>query len=191
MMPGDQLNIDPMLAPSAAGEGILVRRFRSADRVDVLRLYHEGLLAGRVDPNDRAVDLEDVEGSYFQRPQDHFWIAEANGVVIGTVAISQDHAGVTHLRRLRVAPGWQRDSGVPLHLIRAAVNHARSHGSLLKLVFHTSLDGEEVVKLLNRLGFQFARIRDIGGRHLIEFYDNLYASADLQNSGRDADSLRQ
>jgi len=189
-MLGDQSKSIPMPVPSGAEEGLLVRSFRPLDRPDVLRLYHDGLLAGCVDPKDRAADLDDIEGAYFRRPQNHFWIAEANGVVIGTVAVSEDDAGITHLRRLRVASAWQKNSGVAVELIKAAIHHARSHGCL-KLVFHTSLDGEQAVKLLDRLGFQFSRTRDIGGRHLIEFYDNLYATTDVQNSGPNADWYQQ
>ena len=109
-----------------------------------------------------ASDLADIEGAYFRRPQDHLWVAEARNCVVGTVALSEDDARVAHLRRLRVAPLWQLDSRVAIGLIKTAVNHARFHGCM-KLVFHTSLDSQRVVELLQSLGFQFARIRTSRG----------------------------
>ncbi len=157
------------------GDEIRVRSFRASDHPDVMRLYYAGVLAGRIDPWDRTDDLHDIDATYFRREQDHFWVADANGRVIGTAAISEDNVWVAHLRRLRVERGWQDDDRVAIRLIRAAIYHARSYGCL-KLVFHTSLDSASAVELLRRLGFQFASIRDMGSRHLIEFYDDLYAN---------------
>jgi len=129
-------------------------------------------------------DLNDINATYFRRPQDHFWVAAMNGRVIGMVAISEDQARVAHLRRLRVERPWQGDNRVAIRLIRAAIYHARSYGCL-KLVFHTSLDRAGAVELLRRLGFQFASIRHMGSRHLIEFYDDLYANVCPQNEEGD------
>jgi ribosomal protein S18 acetylase RimI-like enzyme len=156
------------------GEDILIRSFRASDRPEVLNLYQKGRLAGHADPLDRASDLADIEGTYFRRPQDHFWVAEAKDSVVGTIAVSEDDATVAHLRRLRVAPFWQLDDSLAIGLIRTAISHARFHGCP-KLVFHTSLDGPRATELLQGLGLQFARIRDVAGVHLIEFYDDLYA----------------
>jgi len=139
-----------------------------------LELYKTGPLAGLVNPFDHPPDLEDIAATYFQRPQDHLWVAEADHAVVGMIAMSEDEKEVAHLRRLRVAYSWQRDMHVAIQLLRTAIYHARVHGCL-KLVFHTSLDGERAAELLRRLGFQYASIRDIGSRHLIEFYDDLYA----------------
>jgi ribosomal protein S18 acetylase RimI-like enzyme len=177
-----KLNRVPTLAASVDEGDFLIRSFGAADRSEVLHLYYHGLLAGQVNQSDPASDLVDIEAAYFRRPQDHLWVAEARSSVIGTVAISEDDAHVTHLRRLRVAPFWQLDSRVAIGLIRTAINHARFHGCV-KLVFHTSLDGKRAVELLERLGFQFARIRDVAGQHLIEFYDNLYANPVCGNAG--------
>ena len=153
--------------------GFLIRSFRAADLPDVTHLYRTGLLTGWPDPDDHALDLADVEGSYFKRPQDHFWVAEAKGAVIGTVSIREDDAGVSHIRRLRVAMLWQLDSSVSIALLRTAIAHARHHGCL-KLVFHTSLPSNRAVKLLEDLGFQVSRVRGAPGQHVIESYNDLY-----------------
>ena len=161
----------------AAGDqgDFLIRSFVAADRADVWHLYHKGVLAGHVDPRDCVSDLDDIEGSYFQRAQDHFWVAEARRRVIGTIALSEDDARVAHLLRLRVAPFWQLDDRVAIGLIRTAVHHARVYGCL-KLVFQTTMESKRAFALLDGLGLQFSRIRDAAGRHLIEFYDNLYTN---------------
>jgi len=151
-----------------------VRSFRASDRADVFHLYTHGLLGGHRDQRDNAADLADIEKSYFQHPQNHLWVAEANGSLIGMVAISQDAESVMHVRRLRVAPLWQLESRVAIALIRTATTHARVHGCL-KLVFHTSMDTPKAIELLDGLGLQLSRIRDREGQHLIELYDNLYA----------------
>lgn len=164
----------------ADGPSFYVRSFQPSDQPHVLRLYHPGVLTGRINPFEHPVDLDDIAATYLQRPQDHFWVAESGRSVIGMIAISEDRERVAHLRRLRVAPSWQRDSRVAIELVRTAISHARLHGCL-KLVFHTSLDSDKAVELLRRLGFQFASIRDIGNRHVIEFYDDLYANLPSQN----------
>jgi hypothetical protein len=38
------------------------------------------------------------------------------------------------------------------------------------------LDDKRAMTLLHRLGFEFSRSRDLSGRHLLEFYADLYAT---------------
>ena len=181
------LNITPNRLPEDATvcdeRGFSIRSFRAADLPDVTSLYHTGLLTGWPDPNDHAEDLNDVEGSYFKRPQDHFWVAEAKGAVIGTVSIRQDDSGVSHIRRLRVAMLWQLDSSVAIALLRTAIAHARTHGCL-KLVFHTSLPSNRAVRLLEDLGFQISRVRGAPGQHVIESYNDLYHRQSGETAGQ-------
>jgi hypothetical protein len=172
-------------SPSNGEEDFSIRCFKVADFPDVIHLYQHGLLGGHLDPTDHAVDMADIEKAYFRRPQDHFWVAQAKSEVIGTIAISEDAQRVMHLRRLRVAPFWQLERRVAAELVRTAIIHARHYGCL-KLVFHTSLDSETAVELLDGLGLQLSKIRIREGQHLIEFYQDLYASQS-ENSLRPAD----
>jgi N-acetylglutamate synthase-like GNAT family acetyltransferase len=164
----------PIGVPTDHGN-FCIRSFRGSDQADAFSLYRLGVLGGRLDLVGEAPDMADIEKSYFRRPQDHFWIAEAGGSVIGTIAIAEDNQCVMHLRRLRVTPSWQAETRVASGLIKTAIAHARLHGCL-KLVFHTALDGPRAIQLLDGLGLQFSRILDRSGQHLIEFYDDLYAS---------------
>jgi GNAT superfamily N-acetyltransferase len=169
-----------------------VRSYQSRDREEVLRLYLDGLLAGSVDPTDAASDVRNVLVWYFQRDQDHFWVAEAHERIIGTIGAFEDQARVAHLRRLRVDRTCQSKNGVALALIGTAICHARLYGCL-KLVLHTSLDESDVMKLVEPLGLQLSRIREGCGRHLIEFYDNLYArdnTLDVSGVGSKIDEIR-
>lgn len=152
-----------------------IRSFQPMDRADVLHLYEHGLLGGRLTSSDGAADLVYIERTYFSRSQDHFWVAQAKSSVIGTIAVSEDDQQIMNLRRLRVAPLWQVDARVASGLVKTAIQHARIHGCL-KLVFHTSLEGPRAVELLDGLGLQLSKIRHKEGQHLIEFYDDLYAS---------------
>jgi len=168
------------------GHGFLVRSFQPDDQPEVWRLYHRGLLAGHVDPYDPAADLDRIEEFYIGSPHRHFWVAEAFGKVVGTVAIAEEEDGVAHLRRLRVAPEWQDKSHVAVGLIKTATAHAREHGAL-KLIFHTPVDDTRAKDLLGRLGFHFARIREINGRQLLEFYVDLYERMDGEDDMDAAD----
>lgn len=163
-------------APINVQSEMRLRSYEPRDRDGVLRLYHHGLLTGTPDPLDPATDLDHIEEIYLKRPQDHFWVADANSEVVGSIAITEDDKLVAHVRRLRVDPAWKSWNGgeVARALIQHATHHAREHDSL-KLVLHTPVDDEQAIALLRELGFNYARAREQCGRHVLEFYLNLYA----------------
>lgn len=157
------------------GEPFTIRHFRPGDESAASHLYREGLLIGQLDPFDQATDLERIDDVYIRRPPNHFWVAEAANLVIGTIAISQENAEIAHVRRLRVEPAWQADSRVAGHLVQAATAHARANG-FLKLILHTPVDDRRAVPLLHRLGLEFAITRTVNGRQVLEFYLSLYST---------------
>jgi N-acetylglutamate synthase-like GNAT family acetyltransferase len=168
------------IAPGAAqferGDGRLVfRSFRESDQAATLELLQTGLLVGHVDPLDAAMELAGTEGEYLARSKDHFWVAEVNQTVIGTVAVAVDRFGVAHVRRLRVSPEWQADSRVAASLVRQAVDHACENGCL-KLLFYTPVNGVRAIEFLRRLGFVFSANRKLAGVPVLEFYFDLYAA---------------
>jgi N-acetylglutamate synthase-like GNAT family acetyltransferase len=155
-----------------------IRAYRPEDHAEVSRLYRAGLMVGQLDPYDPAVDLEHIEESYGRDGFSHFWVAEADGHLIGTVAIAHDDTGgqridIAHLRRLRVDPAWQHDARVAVRLLEVATAHARAK-KYLKLVVHTPVDDARYRALLERLGFVFARRRQVHDRPVLEFYVHLY-----------------
>jgi N-acetylglutamate synthase-like GNAT family acetyltransferase len=159
----------------ATGIGLCLRTYHVRDRSDVHRLYHEGLLAGIPDPLDSTTDLDRIDDVYLKRPQDHFWVAEANGEVIGTIAILKDDNQIGHVRRLRVDPFWKlwRGGEIARVLIQKATDHAREY-DCLKLVLHTPVNDDQAIAFLHQLGFEYSRARELRGRHLLEFYLNIY-----------------
>jgi ribosomal protein S18 acetylase RimI-like enzyme len=136
-------------------------------------------LAGVLDTLDPATDLDQIEEVYLKRPQDHFWVAELDGHVIASIAITEDDRQVAHVRWLRVDPACRMWHGgeVASVLMEKATHHARQH-DCLKLVLHTPVNDERAITILHQLGFEYARTRERGGKHLLEFYLNLYARPD-------------
>jgi N-acetylglutamate synthase-like GNAT family acetyltransferase len=161
-----------------AHDPFIIRNYRPEDCAEVTRLYREGLMLGQLDPYDSAVDLEHIEECYGRDSFCHFWVAQADGRLIGTVAIAHDETGemridIAHLRRLRVDPAWQHDDRVAVRLLEVATAHARAK-KYLKLVIHTPVDDLRCRAMLERLGFVFARKRQVHGRLVLEFYMHLY-----------------
>ena len=155
----------------AADDMVSVRPASPADRPQVERVIREGLLPGRVDYESR--DAERIRQSLGSE-RERFLVAEAQGRVIGTVAVVEASPDVGQIHWLRVDPRWQADMTVARRLAGAAVRHAREVG-LLKLAVHAPAEAEErVAAYYHELGFEFSRARDVEGVHVMEFYVNLY-----------------
>jgi len=163
------------LRPASVGTEWSLRSYCADDRQEVLRLYHNGLLTGVLDTLDAAPEIDDIEGIYLKRPQDHFWVVGAKGHIIASVAIKEDDQQVAHVRRLRVDPAWKmwHGSEVAGILIEKAAYHAHRH-NCLKLVLHDPIDDHWAIELLHQLGFEYAGARELHGRHLLEFYLDIY-----------------
>ena len=162
--------------PARSFDSLRVRSFQAADRPAVLRLHAAAAPAGSVDC-DCAMKIDQIEERYLRRPQDHFWVAEAEGQIVGTVAISVHDENVAHLGCLRAADD-SSDHLVRKALVHAAASHAHDHGCL-KLVVHARVDIERAAVFLHRLGFEFSRQREVANRSVLEFYLNLYERPEL------------
>ena len=128
---------------------------------------------------DCATNIDLIEETYFRRPQDHFWVAESQGRIVGTVAIYVHGDNVAHLHCLREVDD-SVDHEIRRGLVRAAASHAQYHGCL-KLVVHApdQVDVGRATEFLHRLGFEFSRHRQIEKRSVLEFYLNLYERPEL------------
>jgi len=178
------------LTPAHVESRLCLRSYSAKDRPGVLRLYRHGLLAGVRDPLDPdETDIDAIEDIYVRGSKNHFWVAEVTECVIASVAIAEDDRRVAHVSRLRVDPAWKmwHDSEVAGALIERAAHHARQH-DCPKLVLHSPVNDEWAIASLHRLGFEFARARELGGRHLLEFYLNLYARPDQSACGNEGHS---
>ena len=157
----------------------LVRSFQAVDRAQILRLHAAAAPGGSVDC-DCATSIDEIEETYFRRAQDHFWVAESLGRIVGTVAMYVHDEDVAHLHCLRAI-----DDSVDHHirkgLVRVAASHAHHHGCL-KLVVHApdrQVDIGRAAEFLHRLGFEFSRHREVEKRPVLEFYLNLYERPEL------------
>jgi hypothetical protein len=105
-----------------------IRTFAEDDRADVERLASEGLLVGHVDHSGSATEA-DPHGSGAGYPTPHsFWVVEAQGHVIGTIAMLDGDPDVGRLLQLRVAPAWRDDPRIAKCLVSAAVAHRQVPG---------------------------------------------------------------
>lgn len=161
-MPADASSDDPFYP-------IRTRFAQPEDQPEVERLMREGLLPGHVAYESRPINDLPKRTSH-----NRLLVAEADGRIIGTLAILEPKRDVGDLQWLRVDPAWQDDLRVPQALARAASEHARDIG-LLKLVVHVPDSAvARVAAYYHQLGFQFSRRREEGAVNVLEFYLNLY-----------------
>lgn len=159
---------------------VQIRSYEDTDHAAVSRLYFEGLLLGEIDDNDTGADVDRIRQAYFSRPQDHFWVAEVGGRVVGMIAVVEDEGHVAQIRRLRVERDWQRTSVAEM-LLKTAIDHCRQMG-FIKLVFDTHFEHDQVIRLLQSCGFQYTRSRTIQNKPVLDFYANLYLRPEPQRT---------
>ncbi|MCC7146221.1 MAG: GNAT family N-acetyltransferase [Phycisphaeraceae bacterium] len=161
-------------------QGLIIRTYGPADQKDVVRLYHDGLLAGQITPNDTGLDIENIENAYLSELSSHFWTAHVGERMVGMIGVVRDEEHVAEIRRLRVDKEWQKTS-LASQLIETALAHCRQHG-YLKVVLDTRFERQEAVELFERFGFQHTRTRAMHEKELLEFYLDIYRHADQEKN---------
>lgn len=152
---------------------VQIRTFTSADQESVSRLYTEGLLVGQIPDNDTGADIEMVEEAYLESRRSHFWVAVVEGDVVGMIGVADDEHDVAEIRRLRVEPTYQ-DEDIANRLLEMALSFCRHHG-YLKVRLDTRVDADNgAMALFDRFAFQHTRSRDVPGKEVLEFYQDLY-----------------
>lgn len=156
-------------------DGFVVRSFRPADRLKVFNL-HSAAHMGSV-PCDCAANIDRIQEKYLSDPQNHFWVADAEGEIVGTVGVCVQKE-VANLHCLRTIDGSMSHE-IRKSLVRVAANHAYQSGCL-KLVLHAQVEDVGLAaEFLHRLGFEFSRQREVEARPVCEFYLNLYERPEL------------
>jgi N-acetylglutamate synthase-like GNAT family acetyltransferase len=169
---------------------LLCRSFRELDQSAGLELLHTGILVGHIDPIDATSEVVSTEEEYLSRAKDHFWVAEVNGSVVGTIAVTVDRLGVAHIRRLWVAPAWQPDARIAASLVRLAAAHALE-SECLELIFYTPVNGVRAIEFVRQLGFRFGANRTIAGMPVVGFYTDLHpvpVATKTEQEGDDRDA---
>jgi ribosomal protein S18 acetylase RimI-like enzyme len=154
---------------------ITIRDYRCEDKAACRKLYLEGLIGGRIAPNDTGVDIDDIQSAYFTSPDDHFWVAEnQQGEIIGIIGVQQADPGIGEIRRLRVRSDSRR-RGVGSALMETAIKFCREH-QFLKITLDTFMERDMAVRLFEKFHFNHSRTRQVGEKELLYFYLDLYQS---------------
>lgn len=161
-----------MAEASRVVQNLQVRTYEPRDHSAVEGLYHNGLLAGQIAPNDTGADIDNIQAAYLGDDRCHFWVAEADGDVVGMIGVAEDEKDIAEIRRLRVAP-THKPTNIAHALLETAVNHCRHHG-YLKVRLDTRFEKDAAVELFDRSGFEHNRTKNIHGKELLEFYLDLY-----------------
>jgi ribosomal protein S18 acetylase RimI-like enzyme len=154
---------------------ITIRPFRKEDQAACKALYQEALLGGKIADNDTGCDMDDVEAAYMKRPGDHFWVAAApGGVIAGMIGVQHHDEGVGEIRRLRVRLDFRR-RGIGAALVETALRFCQER-NYLKVTLDTFMEREPAMKLFDKFHFRHSRTREVGGKELVYFYLDLYAT---------------
>ena len=151
---------------------IAIRTYQADDQPAVVHLYNHGLLEGLLAPNDTGADIDNIVEAYFDEPRHHFWVAELDGRVVGTIAVGSDEEHTAEIRRLRVAPDCGHEP-IADTLLDTALVHCRDHG-YLKIRLDTRYERTAATDHFDRNGYTLTRARITSGKELLEFYLDLY-----------------
>lgn len=101
-----------------------------------------------------GADLSDIRGSY---RDGGFWVAEADGRVVGTVGVMPaGEGGLLVLKRMAVRKDY-RGRGVAKALCRAVLDFARQRPGCAAVVLNTIMLQHDARALYERLGFRRQR----------------------------------
>ena len=151
-----------------------IRTFEPPDHAAVKELYLNGLLGGQLASNDTGFDIDDIRLAYFSNPNSHFWVADADGQIIGMIGVQQLEPGIGEIRRLRVHTEFRR-RGVGSSMLQRALEFCRDRG-MLKVTLDTYIEREPALKLFEKFNFRHDRTRESAGKQLLFFYLDLYGS---------------
>lgn len=159
-----------------AGQPILVRSYRDGDYLALIDLYTTGQLADDIDHHEIEFDLDFIDETYFSRPEDHLWLAEADGSPVGMIGVLGMGEAIAQIRWLRVDAAW-RNTDLACRLLAVAIDHCRQYG-YLKIVIMTSVRARRAIPLLRCLGFRYSRRITLDDHQMLEFYLDLYSHRD-------------
>lgn len=108
----------------------VIRRFEPADAagvIDTILPIQQQEFGIPVTLADQP-DLQDIHAHY-RRGAGDFWVATAEGRVVGTIGLLDIGQGQAALRKMFVAPAWRgREHGVAAVLLQTLLDHCRGRG---------------------------------------------------------------
>ena len=153
--------------PDRTGQPVLIRSYRDGDYLALIELYTMGRLAGDIDHHEIELDLDFIDETYCRRPQNHLWLAEADGSPIGMIGVLGMGDAIAQVRWLRVDAAWL-DTDVAGRLLAVAIDHCRRYG-YLRIVIMTSVRARRAIPVLHCLGFRSSRCVTLDDHQMLEF----------------------
>ncbi|HUO91566.1 MAG TPA: GNAT family N-acetyltransferase [Rhizomicrobium sp.] len=132
---------------------IIIRSARDEDSEDLIRLIDN---AYREYPGcvlDVDIDMPELRrpASAVTAESGRWWVAELDGAVVGSVAVTPQRGKVVELKKLYVSP-LARKRGLGEYLVKLAESEARSREAQM-LILWTDTRFENAHRLYDRLGF--------------------------------------
>ncbi len=154
-------------------DSVAVRLAAQRDHAAVRRLFLAGLEEGLVPDNDTGADIDNIVEAYFSDSgQSGLWVADCGTGVIGMVGVQKTSDDEAEIRRLRVHADYRR-RGVGTRLMEQALSFCRQQ-SYLKVILELHIERGPAIALFRRFGFRLNRMREVGGRTMLDFYLDLY-----------------
>lgn len=152
---------------------VAVRLAAPRDHAAVRQLFLAGLEEGLVPDNDTGADIDNIVEAYFSDSgQSGLWVADCGSGVIGMVGVQKTSDDEAEIRRLRVHADYRR-RGVGTRLMEQALSFCRQQ-SYLKVILELHIERGPAIALFRRFGFRLNRMREVGGRTMLDFYLDLY-----------------
>ena len=152
---------------------VAVRLAAQRDHPAVRQLFRAGLVEGHVPDNDTGADIENIVEAYFSDSgESGLWVADYQRDVIGMVGVQKTSDHEAEIRRLRVRQDYRRH-GVGTRLMQHALTFCR-HQGYLKVILDVRIERGPAIALFGKFGFQLNRMREVGGRKMLDFYLDLY-----------------
>jgi GNAT superfamily N-acetyltransferase len=154
---------------------VAIRTYEPRDHDRVWEMHLEGVRDARtqypdVDNSGYEDDLRNIERDYLSSGS-NFWVAEADGRLIGMVAAQRIDDNTGRLRRMRVTHGWRR-KGVATRLLSTVEQFCRHH-SYARLILDTTEQQTAAHSLYERAGFTRTGERTLGPFRIFDYEKSL------------------
>ena len=152
----------------------VIRTYRGGDHDEVWALHQEGVRDTRsmypdIDPK-YDEDLRNIERDYLCHGA-NFWVAEADGALIGMVAAQRIDERTGRLRRMRVTREWRR-KGVAKHLLNTVEEFCREQG-YTRLILDTTEQQTAAHRLYEAAEFVRVGERMLGAFRVFDYEKSL------------------
>lgn len=150
-------------------EAVTIRAYKPRDDAAVWNLHREGM---ETTPEYLEVapkyedDLHHIEDVYLT-PGSNFWVAEADGTLVGMAAIQRVDAATGRVRRTRVTAACRRQ-GIARQLLNTPERFCREQG-YRRVILDTTEQQTAAHRLYERAGFVRIGERSLGAFRIFDY----------------------